>query len=84
MSKTQEFPISAPKDEDKQNLTDFAATVQRNAEDLFLLAHSHETRTTAPASTDGAVGDILPVVIGTSYYLYVKFASVGWKRVVLS
>lgn len=84
MSKSQEFPLSAPLQTDKDTLSDFSATIQRNLEDLFRDAHSHEVKTAAPSTNDGAVGDVVPVVTNSTYYLYIKFPTVGWKRVSLS
>lgn len=73
--KTQDFPIS-----DKPT----PETIQRNLEDLFQFAHTHEIRTTAPSSTEGSVGDIVPVLLNGTGYLYIKFSTVGWKRVTAS
>lgn len=73
--KTQDFPIS-----DKPS----PEVIQRNLEDLFQFAHEHGIRTTAPSSTEGSVGDILPVLLGTTGYLYIKFPEIGWKRVTAS
>lgn len=84
MPKQQQFPVSAPLETDKESLKDFSATVNRNFEDLFGDAHTHDVRTTAPASSEGSIGDILPVVLSGVYYLYVKFPTVGWKRVAVS
>jgi hypothetical protein len=84
MSKSQEFPVSAPLAEDKASLNDFAATVQRNFEDLFTAAHTHDVKTAAPATNDGAVGDMVPVVISGVGYIYIKFPVLGWKRIALS
>jgi hypothetical protein len=75
MPKTQNFPIG----------NDFKAeVVQRNLEDLYDFAHSHEVRTTEPGISEGSIGDILPVILGGVYYVYIKFPSVGWKRAILS
>jgi hypothetical protein len=75
MPKTQNFPIG----------NDFKAeVVQRNLEDLYDFAHSHEVRTTEPSANEGSIGDILPVVLSGVYYVYIKFPSVGWKRATLS
>ncbi len=84
MSKSQEFSVSAPLQDDRQTLADFASTIQRNFEDVFAVAHDHAVKTAAPSSQDGVVGDVVPVVISGSYYLYIKFPTVGWKRVSLS
>jgi hypothetical protein len=75
MSRTQNSPIG----------NEFKAeVVQRNLEDLFQFAHEHVVRTTAPSASEGAVGDVIPVVISGVGYLYVKFPSIGWKRVQLT
>jgi hypothetical protein len=72
--KTQRFPIG----------TDIKSeTLQRNLEDLFYYSHTHDVKTSIPVNSEGNIGDLVPVVIGTDYYLYVKFPSVGWKRVTL-
>jgi len=73
--KTQNFPISdRPTPE----------TLQRNLEDLFIFAHTHDLRTTAPKDTDGSVGDIVPILLNGTGYLYIKFPTIGWKRVTAS
>lgn len=75
MAKTQNHPIG----------NEFKAeVVQRNFEDLFQFAHEHVLRTTAPSSSEGAVGDVVPVLLNGIGYLYVKFPSIGWKRIALS
>jgi hypothetical protein len=75
MAKTQNFPIG----------NDFKAeVVQRNLEDLYEFAHSHTVRTTAPSSSEGSIGDVIPVELSGVGYLYVKFPTIGWKRVALS
>jgi hypothetical protein len=53
--------------------------IRRSFEDLDVIAHSHNPRTSIPKSTDGQVGDIIPVIDGTDFYLYVKFPN-GWKK----
>jgi len=63
------------------NLT--ASVVQSNFQALFNDAHTHNVRTSAPSNNEGSVNDIIPVIIGTSFYLYIKFSS-GWKKVLLS
>lgn len=60
-----------------------ASVVQQNLEDLFQFAHTHDVMSSAPADNEGNVGDIKPVIVGTIFYIYVKFSS-GWKRAVLS
>jgi hypothetical protein len=84
MSKTQSNKVAPPLDADKEGLNDFSAIVQRNFEDVFQDLHTHDVRTSAPTSTEGSIGDILPVKISSTYYLYVKFDSSTWKRVALS
>lgn len=73
--KTQPFPIG---DEFK------AEVVQRNLEDLFEDAHIHNLKTTAPLVNEGSVGDIIPVELNGIGYLYVKYPTIGWKRIALS
>ncbi len=63
---------------------DFATALQRNLEAIFEAAHDHRVRSTAPATSDGAVGDIVLVDDGTTGSLYVKFPTLGWLSVVLS
>lgn len=58
--------------------------VQRNLNELFEYSHTHEIRETAPDINEGSVNDVIPVKISGSYYLYIKFPVVGWKRVLLS
>jgi hypothetical protein len=70
--KTQSFPIS-----DKPS----PETLQRNLEDLFQFAHTHDIRTTAPSNTEGAIGDIVPVLLSGVGYVYIKFPDIGWKRI---
>jgi hypothetical protein len=74
MSKTQNFPIS-----DKPT----PEVIQRNLEDLYEFAHSHSVRTSVPTEKEGSVGDIIPVLLNGTDYLYVKLPA-GWKRTVLS
>jgi hypothetical protein len=72
-------PLSPPAPE----LTDFTVSIQQNLEEIFQIGHGHDVRTTAPAATEGSIGDVFPVFDGTTYKLYVKF-STGWKSVQLS
>jgi len=73
--KTQSFPIG----------DDFKAeVVQRNLEDLFEDAHAHTLRTTAPSANEGMVGDVIPVELNSIGYIYVKYPTIGWKRIALS
>jgi len=73
--KTQNYPIS------EQLLPE---VIQRNLEDLFHCAHTHDLRTTAPSSNEGSVGDIIPVLLSGTGYLYIKFPNIGWKRITAS
>jgi hypothetical protein len=67
---TQRYPLSSdPKPE----------TIQRNLEDLHEVAHNHDLHTSIPNDREGTVGDIVPVQVGNSSYLYIKFPA-GWKR----
>lgn len=77
MSKTQPVPMS-PQVAGEPGAANFSAALQRNLEALFESAHDHRVRTTAPAATDGAVGDVLVVDDGTDGKLYVKFPTLGW------
>lgn len=79
----QRNPLSPPLDTDEL-LSDYSAVLQSNLEQLFEAAHMHGLRTSAPSENEGTVGDILPVQIDSTYYLYAKFPTVGWKRVALS
>jgi hypothetical protein len=58
--------------------------VQANLKQLFEAGHEHTGRSAAPSERDGANWDIVPVELNGSAYLYIKFPSLGWKRVLLS
>lgn len=79
MAKQQRTEIAPPLDSDK-GLLDFAAVVQSNMVDLFQSAHEHTVRTTVPGSSEGNIGDILPVYTAPNWYLYVKVDAATWKR----
>ena len=75
MSKTQNYPVgNSVKPE----------VVQRNLEDLFLAAHEHTVRDSAPSDSEGEAGDVFLVNLNGTGYLYAKFPTLGWKRVALS
>lgn len=63
---------------------DLTSTIQRNFDILFEAGHIHSTRTTAPGAKDGSTGDIILVELGTSAYIYIKFPTLGWKRILAS
>lgn len=84
MSKTQQFRVTPPLEADREKLEDYSSVIHRGFEDVFQDLHTHDVSLAAPSSSEGAVGDIIPVVLDGVYYLYVKFPSVGWKRVALS
>lgn len=83
MPETQSTPISTPLPTD-ENLQVYSATIQANLFDLFNYAHQHALLTAAPTSTQGTVGDIALVQLGTAYYIYAKVGKTLWKRVLLS
>lgn len=58
--------------------------VQENLKQLFEVSHLHLGRTAAPSDSEGSIWDIIPVELSGSAYLYIKFPSLGWKRVLLS
>jgi hypothetical protein len=47
-------PLSPPAPE----LTDFTVNIQQNLEEIFQIGHGHDVRTTAPAATEGSIGDV--------------------------
>lgn len=65
-------------------MRDFSSTIQRNFDILFEAGHIHTTRTTAPGAKEGMIGDIVLVELGTSAYIYIKFPTLGWKRILAS
>lgn len=78
MALLQNEPVAPPTLKD-EGLKDFAAVIQRNLEELFVLAHQHGVRVTFPGATDGAASDIVTVDDGTDVYILVK-TSRGWFR----
>ena len=58
--------------------------VQKSFDQLFGFAHDHLVRTAAPTSRDGMSGDLVPVNLSGTYYLYVKMTSTVWARVALT
>ena len=83
MAERQAQPISPPRPEDQETLTDYSSIVQDNFSQLFQSAHTHTVRTTAPDSNEGSVGDIFLVEVSGVFSIYAKFPS-GWKSVVVS
>lgn len=80
MSRIQNQIVVPPTINDS-SLQDFSQIVQQNFEDLFEQSHNHFVRTTAPSSSEGAVNDIIPVVLNNVPYLYIKYPDpIGWKR----
>lgn len=80
MAKQQTRPIAPPVQADVESLQDFSSVIQDNLFDLFNAAHDHNTRTTAPASTEGVVGDIVLVFLSPDWYIYAKVDTTTWKR----
>lgn len=76
MAKTQKQYVSAPTSYDT-DLHDFAAVVQESLADLFLDAHDHAVRSTAPTASEGSPGDVSIVDDGSTVRVYVK-TSRGW------
>lgn len=56
-----------------------SSVVQQNLEELFEFAHDHTVRSSFPASSDGAPGDIAIVDNGTDVYICTR-TSRGWFR----
>lgn len=83
MATTQEFPVSPPGPEDGK-LTDFSEVIQRNASRLFDLSHEHPVRLTTPTVAELSIGVPVTVLIGSTYYLYVKVSSTALARVTLT
>jgi hypothetical protein len=83
MPERQEQPISPPRLEDRDTLNDYSAVLQDNYQQLFQVAHRHSIRTTAPASNEGNITDIILVEDGSTFKIYVKFPS-GWKSVTVT
>jgi hypothetical protein len=80
----QQRTVLAPPLAGDKELTDFASVLQSNFDDLFQSSHNHALRNTAPSNNEGNVGDMVPVNIVGTYYLYIKTSSTAWKRVLLS
>ena len=81
----QQFPVSPPLALDVQTLKDYTSVIQKNLRDLFNTSHNHPLMTSAPANTDGNIGDVILVQLDTSPYLYIRFPDpLGWKRILLS
>lgn len=77
MAKTQERPMAAPSEDDRE-LKDYTAVLQLNLESLFGDAHDHTPRSAAPSVNDGRPGDVWPVDDGSgTVRLYFKTKS-GW------
>jgi len=79
LAKTQLNPVSPPQPADLEMLTDFAAILQRNFEDLFEDIHSHDFLDENPSESDGAITDIKVVDDGTNKYLVVRYSG-GWFK----
>jgi hypothetical protein len=83
MATTQAFQVSPPGPEDTK-LQDFAEVIQRNVSRLFDLSHEHVVRTTVPTISELSVGVPVTVLIGSTYYLYVKVSTTQLARVSLT
>ena len=79
MAKSQLFKVSPPSDEDKEVLIEFATILQRNFEDIFDDAHSHDVMTETPQANEGTLQDIKLVDDGTDKYLAVRYND-GWYK----
>lgn len=79
MPKTQRRFINPPIPVDREELTDYSATLQLTLADLFQSAHDHTVLPTNPRATDGTPQDIKIVDDGTNVYLAVK-TSRGWFK----
>lgn len=83
MATSQQFPVSPPGPEDGK-LQDFSEVVQRNVSRLFDLSHEHPVRTTVPTISELSVGNPVTVLIGSTYYIYVKVSATQLARVALT
>jgi hypothetical protein len=79
LAKAQLNPVSPPQPADAELLNDFAAILQRNLEELYQDAHTHDFLSTDPSTSDGAVGDIQLVDDGTNKYLVIRYSD-GWYK----
>jgi hypothetical protein len=79
LAKTQDYPLSPPSEIDREILVDFSSILQRNLEELFEEAHSHDIITADPAESSGSLKDIKLVDDGTNKYLVIKFGD-GWYK----
>ena len=79
LAKEQVYTISPPTAADREILAEFSAILQRNFEDIFQEAHSHDVITRDPQSNEGTIQDIKLVDDGTNKYLVVKYND-GWYK----
>jgi hypothetical protein len=84
MSRDSSIQLSPPLEADRNTLADYTSVLQRLLEDIFDDLHKHSSFTTAPTSEDGADRDIRLVELNGTGYIYVKFPTLGWKRIALS
>lgn len=79
----QQQPISPPIETDKK-LVDYSSILQNNLRTLFQFGHAHVgtngVLTSAPASNQGSIGDIVVAVVSGSAYLYFKTSTTQWYR----
>jgi len=80
MSKVYASPLAPPSKEDLDNLlNDYTSKIKEALEELYQDSHVHNVRSSAPASNEGEVGDIVPVDDGTNKYLAVRYSD-GWFK----
>ena len=78
LSKPESVPAANPE------LSDMASSTDRLLDILFQAGHEHSVRTTAPIATEGTNGDIILVELSGAPYIYIKFPTLGWKRILAS
>jgi hypothetical protein len=83
MATTQPFQVCPPGPEDGK-LEGFSEVIQRNVSKLFDLSHEHLIRTTVPTTSELTVGVPVTVLIGSTYYIYVKVSTTQLARVALT
>jgi hypothetical protein len=79
MAKTQKRSINPPGSTDRENLTDYSATIQMTFDDLYQSAHDHLVLTKNPGTRDGSIQAVSIVDNGVSVYLVVK-TNRGWFK----
>ena len=83
MARSQQEQKIVPVEFDAQGLDKLTTLIQLNFERVYDNLHTHGVKTAAPASTDGAIGDVFLVDLSGTPYIYAKLSS-GWARVALT